>query len=148
MQDFFLWFYTAYYIHVDFVVLTKLLFTLIYTEYIYTGIYNRPLYMYINVCTYTWPHWKLLHLLCSRAGYGPSGTLSWHFSCGAVNNKVYINVFVITLETPKIHTKGQRYKIRNTWSYNKDVHIMQIMCTHFIFFLWLCTNSGTNLWTC
>ena len=83
-----------------------------------------------------WPHWKLLHPLCSCAGYGPSGTLSRHFSFSAVNNKVYIKVFVIKLGTAKIYAKGQRDEIRNTWSYNKDVHVMQIVCTHFIFLLW------------
>jgi hypothetical protein len=80
-----------------------------------------------------WSHWKLLHQLCSCAGYGPCATVITHFNCSAFNT-VYIKTFVITLETPKIHAKGQRYKIRNTWSYNKVVHVMQIVCTHFIFF--------------
>lgn len=68
--------------------------------------YSRPLYTHINVCIYMWPHWKLLHPLCSCAGYGPSGTLSRHFSFSAVTNKVYIKVFVITLGTAKNICKG------------------------------------------
>ena len=84
--------------------------------------YNRPLYMFINLYMYMWPHWKLLHTLCSCAGYGPCGTITTYFNCSAVKNTVYIKLFVITLETPKAHAKGQRYKIRNTWSHNKNVH--------------------------
>jgi len=61
-----------------------------------------------------WPHRKLLHPLCSCAGYRPCGTVTGHFSCSAVNNTVYIKVFVITLEIAKIYAKGKRYKIRNT----------------------------------
>ena len=74
--------------------------------------YNSPLYKYINVCIYMWPHWELLHPLCSCTHYGSCGSRSRHFNCSDVNNKVYTKVFVITFETTKIHTKGQRYKMR------------------------------------
>jgi hypothetical protein len=40
---------------------------IIYIQYMY----NRALYTYINVSTYTHPHWKPLHPLCSLSGYGP-----------------------------------------------------------------------------
>ena len=99
--------------------------------------YNGPLYIYINVCMYLWPHWKLLHTLCSCAGYGPCGTVTRYFNCSAVNNTVYLKVFVITLETTKVHAKGQRYNIRNTWSFNKNVHkckLYVMKCNLFAFY--------------
>ena len=35
---------------------------------------------------------------------------SIYFSCQSVNNTVYIKIFVITLEIPKIHAKGTDIK--------------------------------------
>jgi len=60
-----------------FVVLTKALYTLTYTNYIYIyiythththtqGKYNRALYANINVCRCIHPHWKPRCTLCVR----------------------------------------------------------------------------------
>jgi hypothetical protein len=46
----------------------------IYTQYIY----NRALYAFKIVCTYKYPHWKPLHPLCLRSGYGPARTILRH----------------------------------------------------------------------
>jgi hypothetical protein len=107
-------FYAAYYIHIfEMLILWswQSRFLHFYIQNIYTqDMYNRPLYTYINVCMYMWPHWKLLHTLCSCAGYEPCGTVTRHFNCSAVNNTVYIKVFVITLELQKNMQKGRDIK--------------------------------------
>ena len=118
----FVWFCAAIHIWtVDFVVLTKSPFTLIHTEYLYTGyVWQTVIYMYINVCV----------CLTTPEATAPTGFMCWlwalwnsiYFSCQSANNTVYIKIFVITLEIPKI---------RNTWSYNKDVHVMRILHTFY-----------------
>jgi hypothetical protein len=50
--------------------LTRIMFMHSYAQYMY----NRPLYMFLNIHVYMHRHWKPL-CLCSRSGYGPGVNL-------------------------------------------------------------------------
>ena len=46
-------------------------YAVVHSIYIYT--HKGVLYTYINVCTYTHPHWEQLHLLCLWSGNASEG---------------------------------------------------------------------------